>query len=109
VSRLVFSLPIELPEDADPVRLGAVFLVDVRDRAHLWVDSVPAAVAAFVCLARSLRDDEDAAEDVRHVAAGVFAALGTDVPTDPGVAVPPGRTHQPGCDCGACAEWRRGG
>jgi hypothetical protein len=64
--------------------VSAAFALDAQGRGHLYTRDTVSAVLCFVTLADQIRRDPAASEAARHVAAGVWAVLAEDVPTDPG-------------------------
>jgi hypothetical protein len=86
----VIDIDIRVPVAAEPgavawIEPQGVVMVDSAGQAHVWVASGEAALVALVALAHAIALDPATSERVRRVAAGVYAALGIDVPTDPGV------------------------
>jgi len=81
---VTFGLHMDLPDGTAAARLDAVLMTDDHNGAHLWADGTESAAAAFVALGKYLAEDPAAPAAVRSLGAKVWAALGPDVPTDPG-------------------------
>jgi len=82
MSRLFFSL--DTGEACEAVRIRAGYFERADGSGHLWSENREQAAFAFLAFALALRDDTDQPELVRHMAAGVAAVLGPDVPTERG-------------------------